>query len=99
MLREKGKYFDPELFEGSFKIMGVWPNGVIVRLSDQRVAVVRDQNSEDIFSPLVEVISPQEQKALINLKDTKETLRIAEFLNPWREGKDFLEMLLEKQLK
>ena len=99
MLREKGKYFDPELFEGYFKIMGVWPNGVIVRLSDQRVAVVRDQNSEDIFSPLVEVISPQEQKALINLKDTKETLRIAEFLNPWREGKDFLEMLLEKQLK
>jgi HD-GYP domain-containing protein (c-di-GMP phosphodiesterase class II) len=93
MTRERGTSFEPMLLDKFFKIMGVWPVGSIVALSDARVAVVRDENEEDIFSPKVEVIHPAEKREVLDLREKKGTIKIDRFLNPWKEGKDFLKLL------
>lgn len=93
MMKEKGTFFDPSLIDKFFEIVGVWPIGSIVSLSDGRVAVVRDENEDDIESPKVEVIHPQEQRELIDLHERKGSLKIEHFLNPWKEGKDFLHLV------
>ena len=90
MTREKGTTFDPALLEHFFKITGVWPVGTIVSLSDGRVAVVRENNEDDILSPKVEVISPAEKKGLVDLRAVREENRIEHSLNPLTEGKAYL---------
>ncbi len=91
MSREKGSAFDPQLLDKFFQIMGVWPVKSIVSLSDGSVAVVREQNENDIFNPRVEVLSPDIKKGLIDLARKK--LKIISYLNPWAEGKKYLRML------
>ncbi len=93
MINEKGGLFDPQLLDKFFEIMGVWPRGTIVALSDGRIAVVREVNERDIFSPTVEVISPEQQKEFIDLEEKKEELKIKEALNPFTEGKKYLELI------
>ncbi|MBU0694174.1 MAG: HD domain-containing protein [Candidatus Omnitrophica bacterium] len=93
MIRKKGSTFDPHLLEKFFKIMGVWPVGAIVLLSDDRVAVVREENEDDIFSPKVEVIHPASSKGLVDLKDKKEEIRIDRYLNPLGKGKKYLHLI------
>jgi putative nucleotidyltransferase with HDIG domain len=93
MIKEKGESFEPRLVDKFFKIMGAWPIGSIVSLNDGRIAVVRDQNEEDIFSPKVEVISPPDKKEFIDLKERKDSIRIEHYLNPWKEGKQFLDSI------
>ncbi|MFH1902028.1 MAG: HD domain-containing protein [Candidatus Omnitrophota bacterium] len=93
MIRKKGSAFDPQLLEKFFKIMGVWPVGVIVLLSDDRVAVVREENEDDIFSPKVEVIFPTNLKGFVDLKDEKGEVKIKHFLNPLGEGKKYLHLI------
>ena len=93
MLKEKGTTFDPELLEEFFKVTGVWPVGTIVSLSDARVAVVREENEDDIFSPKVEIIIPKEQKEIIDLRLLKERLKIERSLNPLTEGKAYLPLI------
>lgn len=93
MIKEKGSYFDPRLLDDFLKIMGVWPVGSIVSLSDDRVAVVREQNEEDIFCPKVEVIFPEEKKEFIDLVETKEKIEIKNSLNSLKEGKKYLHLI------
>jgi hypothetical protein len=93
MMREKGGYFEPQLLEMFFNTLGVWPIGTIVRLTDGRIAVVRAQNSEDLFFPKVEVIFPAEKKELIDLNAEKEHLKIEGALNPLGEGKEYLPLI------
>lgn len=93
MMREKGTTFEPKLLDRFFKIMGVWPAGTIVSLSDGSVAVVREENEDDIFSPKVEVIAPQDKKASIDLRSVKEKLKIERSLNILKEGKDYLSLV------
>jgi len=93
MMKQRGSLFEPGLLDKFFKIMGVWPIGSIVSLSDGRVAVVNDENEDDIFSPKVKVIYPEDKKEFIDLKERKDTLKIERYLNPWKEGKDFLHLL------
>lgn len=93
MMEEKGSSFDPELADKFFKIMGVWPIGSIVSLSDGRIAVVRDENEDDILSPKVEIIHPADKKEIIDLRERKDSLKIERFLNPWTEGKEFLHLI------
>jgi len=92
MIGEKGKLFDPELLEKFFKIMGVWPVGTIVSLSNRRIAVVREANERDIFRPKIEMISPNRKRETIDLLKNKE-LSIDKALNPFSEGKKYLEMI------
>jgi hypothetical protein len=93
MLKEKEKAFDPKLLDKFFSIMGVWPVGAVVALSDKRIAVVRDENEDDIWSPKVQIISPADDKRVIDLKETKNDLKIEYALNPWGEGKEYLALL------
>jgi putative nucleotidyltransferase with HDIG domain len=93
MVKDRGKGFDPDLFDLFFRFMGVWPIGAIIELSDSSVAVVRGENDDDIFSPVVEIVKPQERKGTVDLRQTKNTLTIAKFLNPWKEGKELLNLI------
>ncbi|MBU1125551.1 MAG: HD domain-containing protein [Candidatus Omnitrophica bacterium] len=90
MLKERGATFQPHLFDTFYQVMGVWPIGSIVALSDGRIAVVRQENEDDIFAPQVEIIHPQREEKILDLKGLKDTLTIERFLNPWKEGKIFL---------
>ncbi len=93
MMREKDMTFEPQLIDRFFKIIGVWPIGTIVALSDGRIAVVREENEDDIFSPKVEVISPQDKKEIIDLKAAKDKTKIGRFLSPFKEGKDYFSLI------
>ena len=93
MMQEKGRAFEPQLIDKFFKIMGVWPIGTIVALKDARIAVVREENDDDIFSPKIEVIAPADRKETIDLKAADEKSKIERSLNPFNEGKDYLELI------
>jgi len=92
MMMGKGKSFDPKLLDEFFRIIGVWPVKTIVTLSDGRIAIVREQNENDIFSPKVEVISPEEKKEFIDLAQRKKEIRIEDSLDPFKEGKKYLRL-------
>jgi hypothetical protein len=70
-------------------VTGVWPVGTIVFLSDNSIAVVREVNEHDIFHPKVEVISPEAKKGFVDIE--KEKIDIVVALNPFGEGKNFLD--------
>lgn len=93
MIKEKGGTFEPRLLDKFFEIIGVWPVGTIVALNDGRIAVVREENEDDIFSPKVEVIAPEDKKEEIDLKAAGERLMIERSLNPLNEGKDYLPLI------
>jgi len=92
MIKERGKLFDPDLLDSFFKIMGVYPVGTIVSLSDRSIAVVREANEKDVFRPKVEVVSPPKKRERIDLLKRKD-LTIAKSLNPFDEGEKYLRMI------
>jgi HD-GYP domain-containing protein (c-di-GMP phosphodiesterase class II) len=89
MSLEKGKIFDPSLLDKFFQFIGVWPIGTLVLLNDERVAVVREVNEQDIFRPKVETIVPEGQGEMVNL-DKQKDLSITQSLNPQGIGKKYL---------
>ena len=93
MMKEKGKLFDPDLLERFFQIMGVWPVGSIVRLDDNRVAVVREASETNIYKPKVEILSPEGRGEIIYLDRDVNGLKIRRALNPFAEGKEYLHMI------
>ncbi len=86
----RGTQFHPELFDAFFDYMGVWPNGTIVLLSNQKVGVVKKQNRNKIYSPFVEILSDQSHD-IINLMQ-KTDLQIKKSLNPYSEGQEYMQM-------
>jgi hypothetical protein len=93
MIKEKGSAFEPHLLEKFFRMVGVWPIGTVVLLNDDRVAVVREENEDDILAPKIEVVYPQEKKEVVDLRYTKMELRIERALNPFAEGKAYLHLV------
>ncbi len=93
MMRGRGTTYNPYLLDKFFSIIGVWPIGSIVALNDKRIAIVSEVSQEDIFSPQVKVIYPENEGRIINLQDNKKGVKIARYLNPWTEGKDFLGLI------
>jgi len=91
MIKGKGKKYEPNLLDSFFKAMGVWPKGTIVRLSDGRIGVVRKENDDDIFSPVVEVIS-EASRERIDIK-VRSDIKIKQSLNPLSDGKDYLDLI------
>jgi putative nucleotidyltransferase with HDIG domain len=91
MMKERGAKLDSELVDRFFGVMGVWPNGTIVALSDSRIAIVRGQNAEDVFFPKVEIVGTGSQKQHVDLK--VQGLSIQHSLNPLAEGKDYVDLL------
>jgi putative nucleotidyltransferase with HDIG domain len=93
MMRGSGTTFDPELLSAFFKILGVWPIGSIVALSDQRVAVVVEENTDNMFLPRVKIIAPEHTGQVVDLKEVKDSIKIERYLSPWSEGKEFLHLI------
>ncbi len=92
MLKERGGLFDPQIFDEFFRFVGVYPIGSILELDNGMIGVVRNQTG-DIFSPVVEILSPEENRAdIINLKERKD-IKVKCSLNPFTRGKPFLNML------
>ena len=93
MLKEKGKMFEPELLEKLFMIMGVWPVGTIVSLTDKSVAIVLEENEDDIFYPKVEVVFPFDKSGPLDLRMKKEELKIESTLDAQGEGKKYYHLV------
>jgi putative nucleotidyltransferase with HDIG domain len=93
MMEGKGAAFDPELLETFYRVLGVWPIGTIVSLSDKRIAVVRKANEKDIFKPVVEAIHPPESREILDLSEEGAKHKIAQSLNPFKEGKKYLKQI------
>ncbi len=93
MIKDRGTSFDPELLDSFFRIMGVWPVGTLLKLSDGRIAVVRDENPDDIFHPLVEVQDAQGAKEILDLRKLAGTVEVERALNPLTDGKEYLALI------
>ena len=93
MNKEKGSSFDPELLDKFFKFMGFWPIGSVVALNDGSIALVREENASDIRRPKIEIVSPADKKRLVDLVQDS-SLNIERYLNPWKEGKEYLDSAL-----
>ena len=92
MNKDKGGAFDPELLDKFFKIMGFWPVGAVVELNDGSIALVTEQNEADIRRPKIAFVSPVDKKCTVDLiQDSR--LSIRRYLNPWKEGKEYLPSL------
>lgn len=91
MIKDRGKLFHPEILDRFFEVTGVWPVGTIVSLSDNSIAVVREVNEHDIFRPKVEVISPAAKKRFVDIEMEKQKINIVAPLNPFGEGKKYLD--------
>ncbi len=89
MSKERGSSFDAELFDSFFKFMGLWPVGAVVALNDSSIAIVQSQNESDIRRPKVEIVAPEDKKRAVDLSQEKD-LTIERYLNPWKEGKEYL---------
>ncbi len=93
MIKEKGEAFDAVLLDKFFTIMGIWPVGTIVLLSDARIATVIQENEDDILSPKIEVIAPFDKKETIDLKMAKGKVKIERSFNPFKEGSQYLSLI------
>ncbi len=58
-------------------------------LNDGSIALVRDENESDIRRPKIEIVSPVDKKRLVDLVQDN-SLSIERYLNPWKEGKEYL---------
>jgi len=93
MSKDRGSVFEPRLLDFFFKIMGVWPIGTIVVLTDNSVAVVRQEDEDAIFSPKVEVINSAGKRNMVELINLKGQIAIEHYLNPFKEGKEYLKYI------
>ncbi len=89
MNKDRGTAFDPALLDKFFQFMGFWPIGAVVALNDGSIALVREENDSDIRRPKIEVISPEEKRRSVDLVQ-EPSLSIERYLNPWKEGKEYL---------
>jgi putative nucleotidyltransferase with HDIG domain len=90
MNKDKGSSFDPALLDNFFKFIGLWPVGAVVSLNDASIALVREQNESDIRRPKIEIVAPLDKKRLVDLAQDN-SLSIERYLNPWKEGKEYLD--------
>jgi HD-GYP domain-containing protein (c-di-GMP phosphodiesterase class II) len=91
MLKERGALFEPALFDRFFQVMGIWPVGAIVMLSDDRVAVVREVNEQDALRPKVEIVYPKPGGEIVDLLEKRDAIQVREALNPMGKGQEYLE--------
>ncbi len=89
MSKEKNRLFHPGLLEEFFRILGVWPVGTIVSLSDGCIAIVREENHDDIFFPKVEIVSPIVEQKFVDLREKKSKIKILQTLSPMGAGKKY----------
>jgi len=91
MNKDRGSSFDPGLLDKFFQFMGLWPIGSVVALNDGSIALVRQESESDIRRPKIEIVSPEDKKRLVDLTQDS-SLCIERYLNPWKEGKEYLRL-------
>ncbi|MDD5281358.1 MAG: HD domain-containing protein [Candidatus Omnitrophica bacterium] len=91
MNKDRGSAFDPELLDKFFRFMGFWPVGSVVALNDGSIALVKDENESDIRRPKVEIVFPKDKRRLVDLIQDN-SLSIERYLNPWKEGREYLQL-------
>lgn len=64
MQKEKGRILDTELVDLFFKHVGIWPEGTLVKLNTGEIAVVKKNNVNDMYSPVIEIVYDKEGTAL-----------------------------------
>ncbi|MDD5347501.1 MAG: HD domain-containing protein [Candidatus Omnitrophica bacterium] len=94
MMKEKAKMYYPQLVDVFFKLIGVWPIGTLVKLNDGSVAVVREENENGIFAPVVEVVSPQAGRRTVDLAASAGAVTVEKSIDPLsEEGKPFAALI------
>lgn len=92
MMKQRGQNFHPEILDTFFKAVGVWPIGTLVRLNNGLTCIVSQENTDDIFCPKVKVLLGENKGEIIDLKERKDEIRVQNFINPWKEGKELLKL-------
>lgn len=82
MYSKERDWFDPKVLTTFISNLGVYPPGTVVRLADERIAVVISINAGDLLKPNVLVYSPEipQEEALV-LDLTEEGIAIRESVN------------------
>ncbi|MBN2246425.1 MAG: HD domain-containing protein [Candidatus Aminicenantes bacterium] len=93
MEQEKGKLFEPRLFDVFFRVMGVWPVGCLVKLSNKKIAVVREVNEHNMYKPKIEMLTPKPTGEIVDLAERNGNLKIVDSLNPLNEGSKYVKYI------
>ncbi len=92
--KRQGTRFSPELTEAFFRVLGIWPVGSVVELTDGRIAVVRQQNEDAPRLPQVQIVSAAGAGESVDLKQSAMPgLSIKRGLNPLTEAAAYLRVL------
>jgi len=90
MKADANSKFDPVLFDGFYRMMGVYPPGTVVGLSDRSVAVAVFTNPDHPESPRVarvrDAAGAEIEPAVIDLADESVHETILEVLDPAEIG-------------
>lgn len=65
MLQWSKHHFNPELMQMFVRCIGIYPVGTLVRLESERLAIVTDQNPDDLLRPSVKVIYDAAKRAYL----------------------------------
>jgi HD-GYP domain-containing protein (c-di-GMP phosphodiesterase class II) len=76
IMREDIHYMDPDIFEAFVRAIGIYPNGTLVRLSSNQLAIVLDQNPKNPTLPRVRTFYSTEDQAKIEQEDLNLVYRI-----------------------
>jgi len=98
MEEDVGRLFDPDLFEGFFKMMGYYPPGTLVQLEDGAMAIAYASNLDDPRKPHVllvksasgSLVDPPER---LDLSQSGPETQIATLADPDEVGVDPLDVL------
>ncbi|MFT5659098.1 MAG: hypothetical protein ACI9KN_002380 [Gammaproteobacteria bacterium] len=64
----KNGHFDHQVFDAFFSTVGIYPAGILVKLSSGRLGVVTDQATANLLNPQVKVFYSTSAKAHISPK-------------------------------
>ncbi len=84
MWAEKGKVFAPDWLEKFFQVMGVFPEGISVVLSQNQIGCVVRQNERAPFQPKVQVMA-EEGGEVIDLAQQEGKISILRAINPFAQ--------------
>lgn len=100
MAEWKDGHFDETIFQAFVKTIGIYPSGTLLKLKSGRLAVVTEQGTQSLLTPIVKVFYSCNSKApiprkLINLAQSNEQIDCVENPQDWgfsrREITDILD--------
>ncbi len=82
-------HFDPELVHKFIKSLGIYPVGSLVELNSGKLAVVIDQNSDDLLAPIVQIIYSIKQKSYLRPQRLDLSRHTTEKIKNWVDPDKF----------